>query len=123
MIRGVVENEIKTYQKDNLTIINFLTTPLLEQALNESKLVISRSGYTTLMDLAALEKKAFFIPTPGQFEQEYLAKQLKKKGIAPFCKQDEFKFEKLMEVEDYDGFKAFRFEPCYKALFALFEGK
>jgi hypothetical protein len=36
------------------------------------------------MDLAKLEKKAFFIPTPGQYEQLYLAKKLEEEGIAPF---------------------------------------
>jgi UDP-N-acetylglucosamine:LPS N-acetylglucosamine transferase len=36
-------------------------------------LVISRSGYTTLMDLVALDRSALIIPTPGQAEQEYLA--------------------------------------------------
>jgi len=123
MVRGVVEAEVKTYQKANLTIVNFLTSQSLEQVINESKLIVARSGYTTLMDLAALEKKAFFIPTPGQFEQEYLAKQLKKKGIAPFCKQDQFKLEKIEEVNGYQGLKAFQFKPCYKELFALFEGE
>ena len=31
------------------------------------------------MDLHKLEKKAVFIPTPGQTEQEYLANYLKEK--------------------------------------------
>jgi predicted glycosyltransferase len=34
--------------------------------------IVSRSGYTTLMDLAALGRTAVVIPTPGQAEQEYL---------------------------------------------------
>ncbi len=51
----------------------------LEHALNQSAMVLSRSGYTTIMDLAKLGKKAFFIPTPGQYEQEYLARRLDKK--------------------------------------------
>lgn len=123
IVRGVVEEEVKTYRKDNLTIINFLTTNDLEQAINESNLVISRSGYTTIMDLAALEKKAFFIPTPGQFEQKYLAKQLKKQGIAPCCKQEEFSLERIEEVENYSGLKEFQFDTPYKDLFALFEGE
>jgi UDP-N-acetylglucosamine transferase subunit ALG13 len=44
--------------------------------LNQSKIVISRSGYSTLMDLEVLNKKAILIPTPGQTEQEYLAQHL-----------------------------------------------
>ena len=37
-----------------------------------AELVVSRSGYTTLMDLATLGRRALIIPTPGQAEQEYL---------------------------------------------------
>ncbi|MBI2967471.1 MAG: glycosyl transferase family 28 [Bacteroidetes bacterium] len=39
----------------------------------QSGIIIARSGYSTLMDLAVLGKKAILIPTPGQPEQEYLA--------------------------------------------------
>lgn len=37
-----------------------------------AELIVSRSGYTTLMDLVALGRSAVIIPTPGQAEQEYL---------------------------------------------------
>ena len=67
---------------------------------------MSRSGYTTIMDLAKLEKKAFFIPTPGQFEQEYLANRLNELKIIPCCSQDDFKIEMLNNIEDYSGFKS-----------------
>lgn len=39
----------------------------------QSRVVICRSGYSTLMDLAASGRKALLVPTPGQTEQEYLA--------------------------------------------------
>ena len=123
MVRGVVEAESKQYQKDNITIVNFLQTKALQQAINESALVVSRSGYTTIMDLAAMEKNAFFIPTPGQFEQKYLAKQLKEKGLVPSCKQEHFDLEKLHTVPLYKGLKNFPFETNFKQLFGLFEGK
>ncbi|MGD0329126.1 MAG: glycosyltransferase family protein [Nitrososphaeria archaeon] len=45
-----------------------------EELLNRSKIVVARSGYSTLMDLCSLRKRGFLIPTPGQVEQEYLAK-------------------------------------------------
>ena len=89
-VKGIVENEQKRTEKGNMVIYNFMTSELLEKALNESEFIISRSGYTTIMDLAKLNKKAFFIPTPGQFEQEYLAKRLTKDGIVPSCHQDDF---------------------------------
>ena len=48
--------------------------------MEEAGLVICRSGYSTIMDLAWLQKKAVLIPTPGQTEQEYLARYLSQKG-------------------------------------------
>lgn len=46
-----------------------------------SDMIISRCGYTTVMDLIKLQKKAILIPTPGQTEQEYLAQYLSEKKI------------------------------------------
>jgi predicted glycosyltransferase len=36
--------------------------------------VIARSGYTTIMDLHRIGRRAILFPTKGQWEQEYLAK-------------------------------------------------
>ncbi len=57
----------------NLEILGLTTKTERENLLNRSKLVIARSGYSTIMDLCALGKKSLLIPTPGQTEQEYLA--------------------------------------------------
>jgi predicted glycosyltransferase len=51
-----------------------MTSRQLEQTFNESDIVLARSGYTTIMDLVRLQKA--FYPTPGQYEQLYLAKKL-----------------------------------------------
>jgi uncharacterized protein (TIGR00661 family) len=61
-------------KKNRLTTYSFVTKELREELLNKSKLVISRSGYSTIMDVAVVGIKALFIPTPGQIEQEYLSK-------------------------------------------------
>jgi len=58
------------------TIINLADTKEIADALQSSGLLIARSGYTTVMDIARLDIKAIFIPTPGQTEQEYLARTL-----------------------------------------------
>lgn len=42
--------------------------------------VISRSGYSTIMELVSLGRSALLVPTPGQTEQEYLADYLSEKG-------------------------------------------
>ena len=119
-IKGKVETKQQKEVIGNVLIYNFMTSTQLETAINESDLILSRSGYTTIMDLAKLEKKAFFIPTPGQFEQEYLAKKLQSEGIAPFCNQEEFKIELLSNMDKYSGFKSQEYELNYKKLFRLF---
>jgi len=104
LVRGVLEREKKTTVNSNVKIVNYMLTEDLEKAINSSSLVISRSGYSTIMDLAKMKKKAFFIPTPGQCEQEYLAKHLKNEKIAASCCQKDFKLSVLEEIEGYSGF-------------------
>lgn len=62
----------------------------LLDALTWADVVVCRSGYSTLMDLAALGKRAVLIPTPGQTEQEYLAAHLKKRGAWYSAPQQNF---------------------------------
>lgn len=123
LVRGVLEDETQTTIQKNITIVNFMLTQELERAINESKCVVSRSGYTTIMDLAAMEKEAYFIPTPGQYEQKYLAKQLKQKGIVPSSRQENFSLKKLEELEFFKGLKSIKGTVDYGQLFSLFEGK
>lgn len=59
-------------QLGNIRVRSHLSGQDLQQALRSAELIISRSGYTTLMDLAAIGRSALIVPTPGQPEQEYL---------------------------------------------------
>jgi uncharacterized protein (TIGR00661 family) len=120
-IKGKIEAEQKKEQIENILFYNFMTTPELEKTFNESKEVLCRSGYTTVMDLAKLGKKAFFIPTPGQYEQEYLAKKLKKQGLVPFAKQENFKLYNLQEINMYKGLELKEKPIHWKNLFCLFD--
>jgi uncharacterized protein (TIGR00661 family) len=119
-IKGKIESQQKKEICDNMLIYNFMTSKALEIAINESDLVLSRSGYTTIMDLAKLEKKAFFIPTPGQFEQNYLAKKMSEEGTAPYATQDEFNLKMLSDTETFTGFKSQEHHINYNTLFSLF---
>lgn len=67
---------------------NHLETTELYQYIIKSKLVICRSGYSSIMDLVTLNKKAILVPTPGQTEQEYLAKYHGKKGLFTVQQQE-----------------------------------
>ncbi|MFO7879212.1 MAG: glycosyltransferase [Bacteroidota bacterium] len=57
----------------NVRVINHLRRAELKYLMQHTPVLITRSGYTTLMDLHVLQRKAILIPTPGQTEQEYLA--------------------------------------------------
>lgn len=76
----------------NISIFNFSTTTEIEQWLNSTKLLIARSGYSTVMDIHQLDLKALWIPTPGQTEQVYLARRLSKEDKYRFLEQKDLKY-------------------------------
>ena len=122
-VKGQVEDRQIKSQQGNMTIYNFMNSVQLQRTINQSEMVLSRSGYTTIMDLAKLEKKAFFIPTPGQYEQEYLANRLDRLRLVPTCHQDDFKIEMLDSIEHYYGLHSFNYEVEFKELFSLFQSE
>jgi UDP-N-acetylglucosamine transferase subunit ALG13 len=73
-----------------------LGTTELEPLLRGASMVICRSGYSTLMDLAALGKKAIVIPTPGQTEQKSLAAELHRRGVFFSDRQKNFDLKKAL---------------------------
>ncbi len=122
-VKGVIENVQTQSNNGNMTIFNFMKSAELGTTINKSNMVLSRSGYTTIMDLAKLEKKAFFIPTSGQYEQEYLANRLDELRLVPASNQDEFKIEMLDKVQTYYGLHALNYDLDFKNLFNLFQSK
>jgi UDP:flavonoid glycosyltransferase YjiC (YdhE family) len=72
----------------------------LAALIQRSRYVISRSGYTTVMDLVKLQQKSILIPTPGQPEQEYLAQYLTKKGLAFSVPQRDFSLRTALAAAD-----------------------
>ncbi len=79
LVRGKVDEPFCKIQRGKVTIVPYLSDEALVQALLQAEKIIARSGYSTIMDFAALGvlHKAQFIPTPGQTEQEYLAQRFK----------------------------------------------
>jgi uncharacterized protein (TIGR00661 family) len=102
-------NEIKTMGR--LSEVDFLDTEALNLAFEQSEMVVCRSGYSTIMDLAKLGKSAILVPTPGQTEQLYLAKVLSNRGICCYKDQAEFKLSKTIhKTKLYSGFKSMKFD-------------
>jgi UDP-N-acetylglucosamine transferase subunit ALG13 len=94
-----------TAQTEDPRIVNFLTSSALQDEIESAKLVIARSGYSTVMDLYALGKKAVFVPTPGQTEQEYLARALTERKVAFHMVQNSFDLPAaVLQSHDFSGF-------------------
>jgi UDP-N-acetylglucosamine transferase subunit ALG13 len=72
---------------ENITVFPHLESKEFTKLISKSEFIICRSGYSSIMDLYFLQKKVIFIPTPGQTEQEYLAKYYKEKYAIQFFKQ------------------------------------
>lgn len=100
--RGLPNASSTLHASDNITMHNHLSAVELNVAINESSVVISRSGYSTVMDLIPLHKKCIFVPTPGQTEQEYLADYLSENNMCISVSQKNFDLvtalKKLEEV-------------------------
>lgn len=102
-VRGAFAKTDKPFSK-NVKVVDYLLSKDLEKAMNSSDVILSRSGYSTVMDVLTLGKKAFYIPAPGQTEQEYLGSYLSRKKYAFSCSQKDFKIEMLKDKKDADLF-------------------
>lgn len=85
------------YGASTNSIYDHLEAHSLRKEIDKAEFIICRSGYTSLMELLPLGKKLLLIPTPGQAEQEYLAKYCEKKGYAPYLLQHEFSVPKALQ--------------------------
>lgn len=84
--------------------INHLPTDELNRYFYRAKMILARPGYSTLMDLSKTGCKAVLVPTPGQTEQEYLAKYLLQKKWCYSESQDNFNINRMIELSyDYSG--------------------
>ncbi len=88
------------------TVRSYVTEEEKLLLMNRAKFIISRSGYTTMMDIAELDKKyGIFIPTPGQTEQEYLSRYYDEQGW--FYSKSQYKLRLVKDIENamnYNGF-------------------
>lgn len=79
-IRGVMSDEGFQCDNPNINMKNHLFGKALQEALNCSRVIISRSGYSTIMDLAALGKKPFSSLLPGSMNRNTLLKNFRITG-------------------------------------------
>lgn len=105
IISGRSEVHTDEYVNENIRLISYCTATEIFQLILRSEVIISRGGYSTLMDLAHLHKKCIFIPTPGQTEQEYLVDALQREELIYTCSQENFNLQHALdEVRKTKGF-------------------
>lgn len=93
------------YHIGNAEVLAHLPASEIRQYLENAGVIICRSGYSSIMDLAAAGKRCVFVPTPGQTEQEYLAGYHQSKGHCIVQQQREMDLKiALKEAGSIPGF-------------------
>ena len=98
LVRGLPGGSGTPDLSTNISVFDHLPAEELNKKIAESFMIISRCGYSTVMDLAAVKKKSILIPTPAQTEQEYLAKHLMKNNFALCIEQKKFKLKAALDL-------------------------
>lgn len=122
VVTGEPGNSVRRVE-GHVQIVGHLGSSELEEALMASDAVVCRSGYSTIMDLIVLGKKAIFVPTPQQPEQLLLARHLHGKGIAFSVQQEQFVLDSaIKQGAGYQGLSVYRMDPglLEKELLTLF---
>jgi uncharacterized protein (TIGR00661 family) len=104
-IRGLPGDAPLPKVPHHVFILNHLATFALQKAIQQAIFVVSRCGYTTLMELTVLRKRCILIPTPGQTEQEYLAKHVMEQKMAMSIPQHKFKLSNAIELAELFNYK------------------
>lgn len=91
IVRGLPDSSSIIPSTNDIRFYNHLSTEEYSKEMERAEYVISRSGYSTVMDLMKLGKKSILIPTPGQTEQEYLGKYLMSMKKAYCASQSKFR--------------------------------
>lgn len=94
---------------NELNEFSHLDGPSMEGLFTAAIVVVARSGYTTVMEMASLGlAQVVLVPTPGQSEQEYLANHLDRAGIAMKMDQKNLDLATAQKrFGRYSGFAAF----------------
>ncbi len=106
LVRGMPEAGTHIETTETIHSAGHLRTQQLQGAIAAAKIVLARSGYSTVMDLAKLKAKAIFVPTPGQTEQEYLAAYLQHQKISYSESQHQFNLMRCINnAAKFSGFQ------------------
>jgi predicted glycosyltransferase len=97
MILGKPGEESSNGTRGNITFLAHAEDKEMHSILSCAAAIICRPGYSTLMDLVCLKRPAILIPTPGQTEQEYLARCLSERKLFVICPQGSFNLSEALD--------------------------
>lgn len=121
VVRGIPSSAPVPDDFGNIHFENHLDGDTLSAMVSAAKAVVCRSGYSSVMDLIKLGKKALLIPTPGQTEQVYLARHLQEMKWFHVQDQEKLDLKKDLGALMAQSFElpALDFESFKKAFFDL----
>jgi uncharacterized protein (TIGR00661 family) len=97
---------------ERLTLLSHAPSDEIAALIQSARAIVCRGGYSTIMDLVSLGKKAVVIPTPGQTEQRYLCERLSRMGCFVLADQERFDLRKAMaQLERISGPTVFAAQP------------
>lgn len=105
IVRGLPDSATIIPSTNDLRFYNHLPTAEYNKEMELAEFVISRSGYSTVMDIITLGKKSILVPTPGQTEQEYLAAYLLQNQKAFCISQKEFSLNDILKKSGQFNYK------------------
>jgi uncharacterized protein (TIGR00661 family) len=98
VLLGKPASSQKSWTEGNVTFYNHLPTQEFADVISRAGWVISRGGYSTVMDMAVLGAKCIFVPTPGQYEQVVLAADLSAAGFAVSIEEGSLSVDSLSKA-------------------------
>lgn len=105
IVRGLPQATRFIPSTGDIRFYNHLDSRDYAAEMQKAQWVISRSGYSTIMDIARMGKESILIPTPGQTEQEYLSRYLQQKQWALAGNQDTFDLNQLLAQAQHFSYK------------------
>lgn len=104
-VEGTEDVPLRSSIPAHISYYTRVTKDALQPLLTNAHTVICRSGYSTLMDISCFGKKAIIIPTPGQTEQEYLARYLQQEHVYLSIPQQGFDLYRAMQQAETFSFR------------------
>jgi uncharacterized protein (TIGR00661 family) len=109
ILRGNPQESEQRFVGGKILLVPTLNDEEMRMAVISASYIICRAGYSTIMDIIALNRKALLVPTPGQTEQEYLAKHLSAMGMFAATKQDAMENITIDYLENLKGQVTYEF--------------